>query len=766
MPVAQGYTLDPKEDWFAQNAPKRGVVHPSTAVSGDWFAENAPKRTKPAPPLQAGHTPDEPKGPWTKYQKRRDAAAGPWTKYQKNKDAAGEPWKKYQKAESTDDPYANMPESTGPVLGADPSAEFQSPVVAPAPLSPLDYHPPGTENGSYGHTGDFADTYLRPVGNTGRAAVRTVLATPGALLQSARDAVFGAKPNATQTIIDLMHPLDAHHRAVEEMAQRGAEGTPYDPKAPVNYDRDLPEVIGSAAAQYAMAEATGGVLRGGAKLLPKVTPGALKEAVRRAGRSVLAGDAARTAVKDAATRTAESDATASAGNSVLEEQRARRKEASAELQQKTATLDSETKRIQRAAQGRNDANWTAVRDKVGDKPADLSKVRDVIQSQSDKMDPASQSIFRQSVHEGSSTEDIARIRNEVIQSAGLSSHPYEEMTPKMREAIDSVVESRAVIGGIDADKLGTVPFSRLQGFYTELGRKQFGGGMQLPGNVYKAIDEVRGAVRGQMDATAAEHGAAGELKAARESNVQFQEGFGRQRNKPLSAADQELKNANPQQYAKDRESARRGKIAVHDPSYLEHARAVDKAHERVASFPSEEAINSGVKAPIDAPTVDVGKVTRDAIETKATQWKSVNRRDVGMLLSAAIAGPVAQAISGHDIGLLPLVGVSAYEGGARALALWAQKPGVSEWFARPAEGEMEALGRIPGVDRVKIIDTLTGIAEAGAKHGRVTALAKSVADFLGSANARRVTTAIAVHSAARRTPRSAGEARALVNAQR
>lgn len=644
------------------------------------------------------------------------------------------------------DPYAALPDPTA-AQANDPYAALPDAgaPAAPTTLGALDYHPPGTEGSP---KGSFADTVLRPVGNAGRSNIRAL-----------RDAALSIKDAAAATYEsggknvgdyvkgqahDLAHPIEAHRKAGEAMLARGEGGTRFDPKAPINYDRDVPELLGGLAAQAEMALATDGAMRGAGKVVGHATPGALKERARLLGRNMMGADKSltRQAVGDAAERTARNDAHVATVNKDVEGVRTRRREAAGELDKATKNHEQQTQRIQAQARKQNDANYAVVREKVGDKQADLSKVSETIKAQENKMDPGSQAIFRQIVHEGSSTEDIARIRADVIGNAGLSSQPYEEMPPKLRETIDSVVSSRAAIGGLDEDRLGSVPFNRLQGFYTELGRKQFGGG-QLPGNVYKAIDEVRGALRAQMDATAKEHGAFDDLTKARESNVKYQEAFGRQRNKPLSAADQELKNGNPEAYAQKQEQARRQKVAVHDPAYTQHAEALDKARDRLKSFPTEEALVNSIKSPRDATTVDIHQVALKQIERKAGQWKQFNKRDVGMLASSFMAEPFLASIGARSFGWAPLALTGAYEGGSRALAGFALKPGVADWFAKAPAGEIEALGRIPGADRVKIIDSYTSVGVEAAKQGKRISISAPVAKLLGEKNVRLIAAASA-----------------------
>jgi hypothetical protein len=524
---------------------------------------------------------------------------------------------------------------------------------------------------------------------------------------------------------------------------------------------------GQIAGQGIVTEGAGEIIRmpleRGGVTVP-ATPGGFKERLRTTGRSILVGDAPKIAVEKAADEAAASDTAVKSNNEALEEQRGRRRQAAEELQQHTQKLASETARIKSKASVENAQNWNTVREKVGKQPVSLEKVKTAIEDQAKTMDPQSQSIFRSMLKEASPQDEIARVRSEVMQNAGLVGEGAEKKLaddPQLQATIDEVVSQRAASEGIDPDSTGEVPFTRAQGWYTELGQKQFRGG-QIPGNIYTAIDNVRRAVRGSIDETAEAHGALDDLNGARASNVKYQEAFGRQRNRPLSAAEQELKAANPQEYAQNRENDRRAKVAIHDKDYLTHAQNVDQALDRVKSFPSEQTINNGVKAPDDAQTVDVAKVAKEAIDTKARQWKSISRRDIGMIGSSVIAGAVAAPLAGKDIGILPVASVLGYEGVTRALAMYAQRPGVAEWFAAPPAGELEALREIPGADRVKVVSSLTKVATEAAKAGKLKRLSPAVSEFLGPANSFAVGAAIAANQK-REPPKSAAEAKARVS---
>ena len=471
----------------------------------------------------------------------------------------------------------------------------------------------------------------------------------------------------------------------------------------------------------------------------------VRNALLKAGRRITGAD---TAVKEAVGKAAEKQAADTAAmtetNKALEDQRARRRQVEQNVQDKTQALEQQTNQIKASAKAKNDANWETVREKVGNEPVDLGEVSSTIKAQEAKMDPNSQAIFRQILKEGSAPEELDQIRNEVMaKSKGIPSGvPYESLSPELKSVVDDVVQRQAAIEGIDPDSNSNVPFTRLQGWYTELGQKQFAGG-QIPGNIYKAIDTVRKAVRKTMDDTAEAHGATDDLDAARVSNTQYQDAFGRQRAKRLSAADENLKKTNPEEFARKQAQAKIDKVAVHDPTYPDAVQQAVDAHETLKQFPSEKAIATKVQAPPDEPTVDLQKVSQNEIEKKAKNWGSFNGRDVGIFASSMLAQPILHMLGHAGAGETIGIAAGAFMGGKMLASKLATTPSVIEFLSRPSASDLELISKIPGADKVKVINGFTDAAVEAAKSGKPLKIAPQTALLLGPENVRKILAASA-----------------------
>lgn len=682
-------------------------------------------------------------------------------------------------------------------IGAAPPEAPAAPMTKPGTF---DYHPPGTEPGAA--QGSFADTVLRPIGNVGRAIART----PGDLFTSAKQAITALPSQAAS----FAHPLDTMRKSAgiqlvpdNDPALQGTTVKQSGEKiaAPqVDYDRELPNAIGSAVGQTILAEGLGKVVGaaatpGGLKakvaalgdsLIEKPVPsGTVKEKLRQTGRATLGADdfTIRKAVKDAADKITKSDEAVADSNATVLDQRSRRRQAENELDAATQNLRDKQSSMKVAAGAQNAQNWNTLRSKMTGVTPDMRDVLQTIKGQEATMDPMTVAQFRSMLRTGADEDAIAGAREDAMRSLGFGDRPpltlpdgtiqeqpgtpYEDLNPQQKAMVDDATQASAGADGIDPESTQPPPFTRLHGWYTELGQKMYGGGGQIPGNIYTGLKNVRDAVGRTMETTAAQNGALEDLRAARKSHQQYAEAFKGARNKRMSTADIDEQKTNPEAFAQKLEDERRQKLATIDPEYTAHAEAVDKLRDRLKTFPTEQQMVQQVKPPEDAPTVDPQKIAKDAIEAKAASWKTLTKRDLGMIGSSILAGPLVRAIGGDaHLGLYAMGSVAGFEAFTRGLALYAQKPGVAEWFAKSPAGEIEALQRIPGADRVKIANTYAQVADEAARQGRLKTLDPKVAAFLGATNAQTIQNAIDAKQAQdqRKTlPQTAGEAKQRVS---
>jgi hypothetical protein len=114
---------------------------------------------------------------------------------------------------------------------------------------------------------------------------------------------------------------------------------------------------------------------------------------------------------------------------------------------------------------------------------------------------------------------------------------------------------------------------------------------------------------------------------------------------------------------------------------------------------------------VPQPEVDVSQVARKAIEQKAKNWGSFNARDIGILTSSVLLGPIIKMLGVGELSegasnLLPYAAI-AYEGGKYAASRALRNPQVISWLEKAPPEEIRALSSIPGADKVKIINGIT-----------------------------------------------------------
>jgi len=153
-------------------------------------------------------------------------------------------------------------------------------------------------------------------------------------------------------------------------------------------------------------------------------------------------------------------------------------------------------------------------------------------------------------------------------------------------------------------------------------------------------------------------------------------------------------------------------------------------HENLRKMGSDKAIK-----PVKTLTVDAQKVAQEAIARRASRWGDFNARDIGIIAS----GGLGELLGGLFGGSLPervlgaATGVGAYEGGKYVGSRLLNKPGVIEWLSNTPPEEIAVLNKIPGADKVKIINAITNQAAGSGVN-----LSPAAKALIGPANVARI----------------------------
>lgn len=442
-----------------------------------------------------------------------------------------------------------------------------------------------------------------------------------------------------------------------------------------------------------------------------------------------------------------------------------RKNTEQELQQKTDAYFAKEDAVKEKVKAANDEKWNAWREKIGDAEVDMQPVRDTIERVSASFPEVKQILKDTAPSESEMTaanQQYVSDRSNFMKQYGYGTD-YETLAPERKTQVDAMMDRMGLHpeeGGVNIDAATPMSIKQLHDLKTQVGWKVFR--HEYPPNVTGAMKQVLKSLDQAEARASIEHGAIDELESARRSHADYQDAFGRSKTKRSFEGEARKKGANPDAYTQKEEDSRLQAVAKHDPSLVDAHNELKGLREKLKGLPKEEALRKGIKQipsapePVQAkikeahelpagkpvpplpekPTVDLQRVSRDAIAQKAKNWGSFNARDIGILASGYLGGFLESLF--HGRGLELPVAVTAYEGGKYAASRALNKPSVVKWLSQTPPGELEALRKIPGVDKVKVMNGLTQVAVDSANDGYPVHLSPSARQFLGPANIARI----------------------------
>ena len=196
-----------------------------------------------------------------------------------------------------------------------------------------------------------------------------------------------------------------------------------------------------------------------------------------------------------------------------------------------------------------------------------------------------------------------RLRDQTsIQNVGK---PYADLSPVQQDVIDRAMAAH----GESPDPIALDPTSgqpisveRVQRANSILQRYIRSGRFEGPllGEMKQVSKVLRRAVTNASD----EHGALGDLEAARAETVRYQEAFGRERPEPRTVRREREKTANPEEVKRLQEEERLEAARQYDPSLAEAQERVRSAREELKKLPSEDQLRKARKQVPAAPSVN------------------------------------------------------------------------------------------------------------------------------------------------------------------
>ena len=466
-------------------------------------------------------------------------------------------------------------------------------------------------------------------------------------------------------------------------------------------------------------------------------------------------------------------------NTGLQQQLDMRNGLQSEIQRATAQVADKEAAARESAWTANSAKWNAVRDKIGDGPVDTSQIVKKINDASKYMTPETQRQFREILNAGPPPEDLDAVRQSIMEKQGLGSD-YDALGYNDKKFVDNHTDIH--MAQVTPDDMDQIPFSKLQGWYTELGQKLYGVNGADAGNIKKGIREVMTTVKQTADKVAKEHDAYDDLQDARQSHAEFKEAFGRNFTPAATVSDLRMQETNPD-YVKQLQSQKRlNAVAAIDPSVAEGHQYIRQLQSSLDKIPEEDVLRkqikplptppepkplpeppepsypeppslkpypgiAGAREAVPTPNIDVQAIKANAATEMLQNWKTLDRYAMTKILSGLIGGPLISIMSeNHGLGFAAkALGVSY--GVARlmlpAVAAMMDRPAVIQWLSKPSVSDIQTLSRIPYADRIAIQTGFTEAAEQAAREGRPVKIDPMAAQWLGRQNTAKIAKAVA-----------------------
>ncbi len=476
----------------------------------------------------------------------------------------------------------------------------------------------------------------------------------------------------------------------------------------------IPEAIGTGVGTYAGGEIGGKALGKGLS-----TVGKLREKVQPFARKVTGIEPA---VKTEVTKASEKYGEALQGVEEQKQHQAERGAQARTVDEQSVKVKKHLEKVENAVHEEGNRRFEAVREKVGNPQASPEQVQGLVGSV-----------------KNAETEILHGVPEHIKEFRSILGH--EELPENIKGAAEKFASSK----GFELEGPDPVTWDYLQSIKSRIDAR-LRSRSPMNGDVQMALQSVRENTIGLMGQMAEAAGATDLWKSAKDWWAGYKQNFVVDTGKGGSASPiaRSLNAVDPanirQPFLGPAESTlgnRGADLLRKYPQHggLEAADAVEglvKGHKELKYLGPEKNPNPPAPKP---PTVDVSNVAKNELQRWATNVGKFNARDIGIIVSAGIAEPIANllGLGGRGGSLLP-VAVGAYEGGKFVVSRVANSPKVVEWLAKTPPAEVEVLSRIQGADKIKIVDGLTDIAvQAKAKN-----LSPAARSLLGPANVARI----------------------------
>lgn len=396
-----------------------------------------------------------------------------------------------------------------------------------------------------------------------------------------------------------------------------------------------------------------------------------------------------------------------------------RKDLAKKLDQSSVKLGEHIGKVEESVAKEANSKFEAVREKVGNPETPATPLVEAVKS--------------------AETNILQGIPENIKEFRSIMGHG-EEVPAELREAYTRTTgEAPEGAAPITWDKLQSLK-SRIDARLRQAGRTR------MNGDVKRALYSVQNTIVDTMGGLAEANGAADLWQDAKNTWRQYKQDFHEPTGpsgsgSPVAAALDAVDPKNIRQpfVAKQSAIGNRGLDILR--KYPQHGgnEAAATAEEMLGHHESIRRMpDKALPKPLQTPVVDAAKVATDAIAKKARNWGSFNARDIGILGESTIGGALGFALGGPGGALAGVATPFMYEGAKYGMSRALNKPAIVEWLSKTPPEEAAVIAKIPGADKVNIINMLT---DQAMRSGKPVKLSPAAVQLIGPANVARIAAA-------------------------
>ena len=313
---------------------------------------------------------------------------------------------------------------------------------------------------------------------------------------------------------------------------------------------------------------------------------------------------------------------------------------------------------------------------------------------------------------------------------------------------DPLYEMLKSQGAIDTG--GTIPFDQLQGYSSEIGAKLAKGG--LPGDVYQALKYLKDKIDVAKTTIADRNGVGAALRNADSFWRNYMDAF-YDSDSAVAKVRESVGTLDPEFYADAFTKGKAGDVAISRLKQLKTQHAADAnavadlardlrkakteldATSTAKAKPIPDAPKPGqAPNPVTAKVIPNREITKpepptaeDIVEAKAKKVKQTGA-SIGTLSKFDLAYPaefIGGIVSGH-----PVVGALLHPLVKFGTSYLLQHPAVVEWIAQPTASDLAAIEKLPEPARAQLRTNLQEIIDKEKKAGRSPRISPEVKRLL------------------------------------